>query len=76
MLPKKLGLASIFRGTSNEQFGSFDSGCKEINTKNTMFSFLYLETQLVLNGYDYTDTKDMTQFYYDNKHLYRKENSY
>ena len=36
MLPKKLGLASIFRGTSNEQFGSFDSGCKEINTKNTM----------------------------------------
>ena len=66
MLPKKLGLASIFRGTSNEQFGSFDSGCKEINTKNTM---------LVLNGYDYTDTKDMTQFYYDHKHLYNEANS-
>lgn len=40
-----------------------------------MFSFLYLETQLVLNGYDYTDTKDMTQFYYDHKHLYNKANS-
>ena len=41
-----------------------------------MFSILYLETQLVLNGYYYTDTKDMTQFYYDHKHLYNEANSF
>ena len=40
-----------------------------------MFSSLYLETQLILNGYNYTDTKDMTQFYYDHIHLYKEANS-
>ena len=34
-----------------------------------------LTSQLVLNGYDYTDTKDMTQFYYDHKHLYKANSS-
>lgn len=38
-----------------------------------MYSFLFLETQCILNGYDYNIDKDMVQNYYDHIELNKKE---